>query len=282
MNRLQSTRHPAYRPYQAKRLKSTRQGRRHLKSIISSRFFWIGVLILVIAGGIFYLAYFSSIFQIKEIKISGNHKVSTEDLQSIIQNEIEKKALLFPSKSIFLTNLNKINETIIDKFPQIAKADLKRNLPDTILVKIEERKPTAIFYQEENQFFVDREGIIFEAASETKPEILKIRSQNLKEELKLGEKVIEKEQLFQILDFATRLKSDFGIPLKEFIIVSEEKLTVITTEEWEVYLDPREDTEWQLTKLRAVLEEEILPENRKNLEYIDLRFGNFAPYKYKD
>lgn len=282
MNRLQSTRHPTYRPYRAKRLKSTRQGRRHLKSIISSRFFWIGVLILVIAGGIFYLAYFSSIFQIKEIKISGNHKVSTEDLQSIIQNEIEKKALLFPSKSIFLTNLNKINETIIDKFPQIAKADLKRNLPDTILVKIEERKPTAIFYQEENQFFVDREGIIFEAASETKPEILKIRSQNLKEELKLGEKVIEKEQLFQILDFATRLKSDFGIPLKEFIIVSEEKLTVITTEEWEVYLDPREDTEWQLTKLRAVLEEEILPENRKNLEYIDLRFGNFAPYKYKD
>jgi len=282
VNRPQSTRHPTYRPYRAKRLKPTRQRRRHLKSIISSRFFWTGVLILVIAGGIFYLAYFSSIFQIREIKISGNHKVSTEDLQSIIQNKIEKKVLLFPSKSIFLTNLNKINETIIDKFPQIAKADLKRNLPDTILVKIEERKPTAIFYQEENQFFVDKEGIIFEAVSETKPEILKIRSQNLKEELKLGEKVIEKEQLFQILDFATRLKSDFGIPLKEFIIVSEEKLTVITTEEWEVYLDPREDTEWQLTKLRAVLEEEILPENRKNLEYIDLRFGNFAPYKYQD
>jgi len=34
--------------------------------------------------------------------------------------------------------------------------------------------------------------------------------------------------------------------------------------------------------LRAVLEEEILPEKRKNLEYIELRFGNLAPYKYKE
>ncbi len=280
MNRLQSTRRSTYRPYRVKRLKPPHQGRKRLKSVITSRLFGIGILVLIIAGGIFYLVCFSSIFQIREIKISGNSKVSTRELQGIIQNQIEKKILLFSSKSIFLTDSNKINEIIVDKFPQIAKADLKRNFPDTILVEIEERKPAAIFYRGENQFFVDKEGIIFEAASETRPELLKIKSQNLKEELRLGEKVIEKEQLSQILDLEPELKN-FKIPIKEFIIISEEELTVITAEGWEIYFNPQEDLEWQLTKLRALLEEEIPPEKRGDLEYINLRFGNLAPYKYK-
>jgi len=30
------------------------------------------------------------------------------------------------------------------------------------------------------------------------------------------------------------------------------------------------------------LEEKIPPESRKDLEYIELRFGNLAPFKYKD
>ena len=65
------------------------------------------------------------------------------------------------------------------------------------------------------------------------------------------------------------------------MIVSDEKLTGLTTEDWEVYFNLQKDIEWQLTKLRAVLEEKIPPEKRKDLEYIELRFGNFAPFKYK-
>jgi len=54
---------------------------------------------------------------------------------------------------------------------------------------------------------------------------------------------------------------------------------------WEIYFNlqkDQKDIDWQLVKLRAVLEEKIPSENRKDLEYIELRFGNFAPYKYKD
>ena len=47
-------------------------------------------------------------------------------------------------------------------------------------------------------------------------------------------------------------------------------------------MNPQERVEWQLTKLEVNLKEEIPPESRKNLEYIELRFGNFAPYKYKE
>ena len=101
------------------------------------------------------------------------------------------------------------------------------------------------------------------------------------EKIDLGEKAIGKEDLSKILAVSSKL-SDFKIPVKEFLIVSEEKLEVLTSEDWKIYLSLRADIDWQMTKLRAVLEEKIPPENRKNLEYIELRFGNLAPLKYRD
>jgi len=283
------------KPYKAKRG----------KSIFRNRFFWLGILILIIFGGFFYFLIFSSTFQIKEIKISGNsrleikdfqrdkQKVSIVDIRELIEKEIEGKVLFLPTKSIFLANLNKINEIVLERFPQIARVNLNREFPDILLVQIEERKPVAIFKQNEHWFFIDEEGIIFEEfvdvdvrrqhqqieAESQKP---KIKNLTLAKEARIGERVVEKGQLPEILEIESKLRENFKIPIKEVLIVSDERVNFKTLEGWEIYLNPQEDTAWQLTKLRVVLEEEIPLENRKDLEYIELRFGNFAPYKYKD
>ena len=249
-------------------------------SILKNRFFWLGTLILIIFGGIFYLICFAHPFQIKEIKISGNQKVSTENLQNIIQNQIEKKVLFLPAKSIFLVNLNEINKNILEKFPHIAQANLNRDFPDILLVQIEERKPVAILCQNEYCFSVDNSGIAFEL-NEIQPDLVTLRKGDLNSEIKLGEKLFDQTLIFQILDIQSQLRENFKIPTKEVLIVSDERVNFRTLEGWEIYLNPERDVAWQLTKLRVVLEEEIPPENRKNLEYIDLRFGNFAPYKYR-
>jgi len=255
---------------------------RKKKSIFRNRFFWLGILILIIFGGFFYLICFSSFFQIKEIKISGNQKVPTADLQNIIQNRIEKKVLFFRSKGIFLADLNKINGAILEKFPQIAQANLDKKFPNTLLAQVEERKPIAIFCQGERYFFLDKEGIIFEEVSEVGIEYLKIKNLTLIEDLKLGEEVVKKEVLPKILEIESKLRENFKISAEEISILSEDRLNAKTLDGWEIYFNPQKDLNWQLTKLNAVLEEEIPLERRKDLEYIELRFGNFAPYKYKD
>jgi len=73
-----------------------------------------------------------------------------------------------------------------------------------------------------------------------------------------------------------------NLKILEVSIISEERLNAKTSEGWEIYFNLEGDINWQLTKLGAVLEKEIPPEKRENLEYIDLRFGNFAPFKYRD
>ncbi len=251
------------------------------KSIFKNRFFWLTILILIILGGIFYLICFSSFFQVRKIEIVGNQKTETEKLLRNIEKKLEKKIFFFPSQSIFLVNLKEINNLLLEKFPQVASVNLKRRFPDALSIEIKEREPVAIFSQQEKNFFIDKEGVIFEEIFQEEWEMFKIKKLNLGKALNLGEKVVLKEELAQILEFGQKLKEDLKISPIEFLIISEEGINIKTSENWEIYFNPIENTEWQLTKLKAVLEKEIPQEKRKDLEYIDLRFGNFAPYKYR-
>lgn len=232
-------------------------------------------------SGIFYLICFSSPFQIKEIKISGSQKVQTKELQDLIQREISNTALFFSSKSIFLADFLKIKVKTLEEFPQIAQINLKRELPDTLTVVVEERKPIAVFNQEDLYFFIDKEGIIFENTA-AEGELLKIKKAVQDKELKLGSRVLQKEFLLSILEAESKLENDLKIPIEEILaVIPDERINIKTSEGWEIYFNAKGDKGWQFTKLSEVLEKEIPLEKRGNLQYIDLRFGNFAPYKYR-
>jgi cell division protein FtsQ len=277
------------KPYKAKKR----------KSILKNSFFWLGILILVVFSGGFYLACFHSFFQIKVIEISGKEKVSTESLENLLNGKINQKFLFFSSQSIFLVNFAEIEKEILKDFPQVSETELKRKLPHTLLLQIEERKPVAVFLQGDKMFFVDKKGIIFEPLD---PNTAKQDFTTLKKEtdgeIDLGKKIIEEEQLAKILEVESKLKNQFKIlseeekssssvftdtlGIEEIIVVSDIRFDVKTSEGFKIYFNFKESLDWQLTKLRAVLEKEVPPEKRKDLEYIDVRFENFAPAVYRD
>jgi len=258
--------HQYRRPYKVKRK----------KSILKNRFFWLGILILIVFIAIFYFLILSPVFKIKEIKISGNQKVLTTDIENTVQ-----KVLSSEGKNIFILNTEKIKNEISFNFPQIGQVKVKKELPDGLIIAIEERKPVAVFCHNVNYFLTDKEGIIFEQIPEAMNDYLKIQNPSLNKDLKLGDRAVEEEQMAQILAIESKLREDLKIPLIGVSIISEKRFNLETLEGWEVYLNPEGDLNWQLTKLKAVLEEEIPLEKRKDLEYIELRFGNFAPYKYR-
>ena len=75
---------------------------------------------------------------------------------------------------------------------------------------------------------------------------------------------------------------NLSIKTKEIIIVSDERINVTTIDDWDIYFDQKKDLDWQITKLKVNLEKNIPPERKGELEYIELRFGNLAPFKYKN
>ena len=266
---------------------------RKKKLIFKNKFFWLGLLFLAILGTAFYFVVFSSVFKIKEIQISGDLKISVEEIKNIISEQINKN---YFKKSIFLVNLKEINRVLLERFPQIAKISLERGFPDVLAVLVEERKPVAVFLQArpsfveqnlggqgEDYYFVDNEGIAFEKISETPSQMLKIKNSTWISDLELGKGALSKEKLGQILKIETKL-NDLEIPLREVLIISEKRLNVETSEYWEIYFNPEEDLDWQLTELDLLVKKRIPPDKRKNLEYIDLRFEKIYifPETYKE
>lgn len=269
------------------------------RSIFKNRFFWLAILILIVFSGGFYLICFHSFFQIKNIEISGNEKVSSENLENLLNEKISQKFFFLPSQSIFLVNFAGIKKEILKSFPQVSETGLKRKLPHTLLLQIRERKAIAVFCQADKMFFIDENGIIFESLDLNTANQHFIRlKRDVKEEVDLGKKIVEKEQLTKILEVESRLRNQLKIlteegesssssladtlAIEEILVVSDVRFDIKTSEGFKIYFNFNEDLDWQLTKLIALLEKEIPPERRKDLEYIDVRFGKFALPVYRN
>jgi cell division septal protein FtsQ len=241
------------------------------KSIFKSQLFWFGVLILIIGSGIFYLIIFSPWFQITEIQIERNREISVQKIKKVIQPLIEHQIGFWNTRSVFLANFKEINNILLKEFSDIAQIELKRKLPETLIVIIEERNPVAVFYHQNKRFLIDKEGIAFrEIGEEQKANLLKIESL-------IGQQALKKELVEQITEIERELKQK-EIPITEAIIVSTERLNIKTLEGWEIYFNLKDDISKQIFNLEVVIRERISPERRKNLQYIDLRFDKIFIY----
>ncbi len=261
-------------------------------SIIKSRFFWIGVLGLISISIINYYLFFSEIFQVENVIILGNQKIAKEDILKIIEDEFSRKSILSLNKNIFLANIGVMEGNIFKRFPRIVEIKSNRDFPDTLSFNITERVQIAWFckvlesFNDKNEqesiekcYLLDESGVIFEEVSPSELKLVKIKSPNSDIQLELGRKMIEPELLSKALEILLGVER-LNIPIEEILVISEERMNVKTLQGWKIYFNPKKDLDWQLRKLEADLKELIPLEKRKDLEYIELRFGNLAPFKY--
>lgn len=271
--------------------------------IFKKRYFWLAVLILVILGTLLYFIFLSPFFQVNKIEVYGSNKISIEKIKNIINEQKNEKIALIIPRNIFLIDFEKIEKIILEKFSRIAKLNLKRKLPDSLIVDIKERKPVLTWCKiNKNEkeaekeaekevkkdedlkeikiyscFNLDKEGIVFEKTVNPLKPVIKSDK-----EIILAKRIIEKKYLEDILKIKQEIKNNLKTEIEEFnILEGQQKLVVKTIGGWEIYFNPLKNISDQLFNLNLVLKEKIPPEQRENLEYIDLRFGNRVFYKAK-
>lgn len=246
------------------------------KSMLKSKLFWFAVFFFIVMGGTFYLFFLSSVFEIKEINISGNKKISTQEIRNIIEEKINEKKLLFISKNFFLTDFQGAKQ-IIEEFPAAAGVILKRKFPNKVIVNVEERIPVGIWCQsDDNCYYIDEEGVIFEKTKYKRELVI-----NSKKEIIFGQRIIEKESIKDILKIHNELKG-LKLNIQDFNILDQGEKLVADINGWEIYFNLLENASNQLFNLKLLLKEKIPLEQRDNLEYIDLRFGSRVFYRNKD
>lgn len=222
------------------------------KPILRSRIFRTGILITTVAGAVIYFLFFSEFFQIQKIILTGDKIFSEENISTLIAG-----------KNIFLVDINDIEKEILGNFPQAAKVKIRRNFPDTLNISTEKRMPVALWCESETCFLTDKDGVIFQE-SQNETSLIKISGKK---------EMLSEEKIAQILDIQTKLSALAGVTTTEAIIVSKERLNIKISEGWEIYFNTEGNLDWQIQELALVLEKQISPEKRKNLEYIDLRFS---------
>lgn len=242
------------------------------KSVFRNRFFWFGLLALLVFGGTIYWLFFSTFFQVNEIRIFGNEKINGQELQQLIRPKLETDIFGIQLKSIFLADTKPLQDLIADKFPVIDSLRVKKTFPRTIVIDIVERKPVGLWCWESNCFLIDKKGVIFETGQESQD--LTINSKQPAGAIALGQRVVDEKTIEQILLVKKTIKENTGIETKDFTLIeNEQRLNVKTTEGWEIYFDLSGNINWQLVRLELVLEKDLPQEKRPDLEYVDLRFS---------
>ena len=113
-----------------------------------------------------YTNYFYQYFQLDNFKfsainISGNKRVSNEEIIEIIKKfEREKGSFIFGKRDNI--DLIPLMQNLIDdlksKLNWINKVRIKRQMPDILNIEIEEYQPFAIWINDDKKFIIDKEG----------------------------------------------------------------------------------------------------------------------------
>jgi len=275
--------------YRAKRKKT-------FLSFLKSKYFWFAFLGLALALTFLYVFVFFDFFQVKHIVISGNNKVQSLPIKNLVETrarcylKIGEKNIC-SSKSIFLLSSPKIENYILAFSPEIKKARIKKKLPDSLIIEIEERSEFAeVCFSNGPCFEVDETGTAFKESILMRQEddaanVFQARQASLVLELdqdnkaRLGDKIINSDYLFK----AERIRSQFSNNLElspiKFALSEKTRLAVKIEEGVKIHFNLEGNIDDQLENLKILLEEKIEREDLKNLEYIDLRFGNRIYYK---
>ena len=254
------------------------------KSVLKNKWFWLAILVAIIAFIILYILLFSKFLSINNINISGNKDIRSEDILNISNDNINKKLFSLGSwqiisRSIFLTNSSYIQQQVLNKFPKIDEILVNKKMFQTLEVKVKEREAVAVFCSNQANkdcYFVDRKGVAFDFL-ETMPTGFFVIEDT--KEAVAGMEIVSQNIVENILKIKEMLKNSYDIDVIDALITTPLRLNVRTSENWQVYFSIDSDLNMQITKLDLLLKGEI-PENiRKKLQYIDLRFKDRAYYK---
>lgn len=246
----------------SKRLKRGRIIRRYFKIFIIP--FLLAVFLIVLAN--------LSWFRIQNIEVNGaeeNEKIAKDLIKENLSGRI---FLFFPADNIFLIDEQGLIQEIKNKFLVVESADLMTNFfSREIKINIKNRQIFAFSCLEAECFYLDEKGVLFKQAP--------IVSGGIFLEVVASSSRQFKGDFYKISFLARKIEENLKEDkLSKIILKDENSFELVFVSGLKIISDLETSPEKILRNLNIVLQN---IKDRKNLEYIDLRFGNKAYYKLK-
>lgn len=260
-------------------------------------FLFLFILIFIgLIVGFFYLPQ----FRIKEISIKSNDNdaVGQQQLVREVKNAIAGKFFgIFPADNFFILPKGKIIANILNKSLLFKNVSIDKIFPQKISIDIETRKPEALWcldkmatstnladpalrsFSEGGCAFVDDDGFIFKLAPDfSGPIFLKFFDERPAAP-EIGKNMLLTDQFKNLIIFKNLLAGR-DINIQKINLKEDGIFELYASEGWYLILSEKNEPTPSLNNLELILDGTI-KDQRPNLEYIDLRFGNKVFYKLK-
>lgn len=232
----------------------------------------LATLILgLLMASVVYLTFCSKYLRINKIKIEGGERAHLPTVKSL--------ANTYLGTNILTVDLNDLNRSLT-YLPWIKRVKIRKELPSTLIIKIDEREAYALVkLSDRGYFWVDKDGYILEGKNvdqkklpPRKVVVTGVHTVDTRE----GER-LESEKNISLIQELMAMGDEF---LKRFeqLRLEEKQATLLAVQGYKVLLRKR-DFKRKLNILKTILEK---IEGSK-YKYIDLRFDNqviFSPRNY--
>lgn len=210
---------------------------------------WIILLLLLLTAIGFFMM--SSVFNIKQIIVTNNSKVSSEEIINL--------STLTPGINMFKTTNNVIRNNLKVN-PYIENVKVKRNINGTVTLEVEERKATYILKFANAYVYINNQGYMLEM-SESPLELPMITGfETPAEQINEGNRLVVEdlkklEDVIKIMETAKNISMDKLITSIDITDRANYKLT-ITSEGKTVQFGDCSNINIKLLKVQAVMEKE--------------------------
>lgn len=255
-----------------------RKKKQRKKQILIWSFVFLFILLLV---GIVYLLNLPK-FQINQIEIQGTHLVEQEQIEQKVNTQLSQKILgIIPNSNVFIFSKTHLYNELIQN-QAIREVDVYKKLFNTLYVVIEEHQKKTLYCENNTYqkcFFVNEEGLLY-ATVDTfiipEQEIIIFIENKTKQ---IGDYISEQHVFKNLMQFIKSI-DQVELRIKSIVLLEDGVIELITREDSKIIMSVFDDFEKNFINLIALFEQEIFSKEKvREIEYIDIRFGNKLFYK---
>jgi len=253
-----------------------RKGER--KSFRGTFWYVLASAVVVFLGVVAYGIFFTEVFKIKNIEIAGSYAAANERRYRELLNAKRGSLIWF---SRFSHELEEIK-----KHAFVRRAVVKKKLPDSIILEVEERFPAYVLGRGDTVYTIDQDGFVLQNTIPTrngkptaaKPDFISIVIPTTTPDVVIG-KEYEPKVFSYIKALIHQFREELGIHIQSlaFQRPAYTDVKVVTDRNWYLLIDMTRPVDYYTKTLKIFLSQKAPEETR--YEYFDLRILDMVYWK---
>lgn len=228
-----------------------------------------------------WLVFGTETFVVQAITVVDARPHITEAVRQVVDHELLAGGR---RPTIFFVRTDRLERLLREQFPSLRTVRVQRELPGVIKVVVQEKTPALLLLTNGAYYFVDDQGVAYERAElSLLPGVVlpTVKNKDPGGVVALGKPVVEPIFVTFVTDVQAALPQRIKAEVAEIAIPSlaAREVTFHMNNNWLLRFDSTAPAQRQLSILEQVLQSTLSDEEKKHLEYIDLRIPNRVYYR---